>query len=243
MGNENLMLQHESKHYIFNFYAGSKAAEDILLIAEHQQACYTHICKVLGVEPKFKIKYFLCNSPEEVGKIYGDNEPCNAFTSPPDSIYAVYNDDIQCIGFHEDAHIISYTINRPESAAIREGLAMYFDRVWWGISNEDWTLYYLKTNKYISICNLLDNKYFFSEDCSLTYPIMGAFTNYLIVHYGIKKYLVFYRYKDNIFDGFEKVYKLSVNELEMKFKKEIAKLELTNDTESKIKQLLMKNKT
>ena len=45
------------------------------------------------------------------------------------------------------------------------------------------------------------------------------------------------------FDGFEKVYKLSVNELEMKFKKEIAKLELTNDTESKIKQLLMKNKT
>jgi hypothetical protein len=63
------------------------------------------------------------------------------------------------------------------------------------------------------------------------------------VHYGIKKYLVFYRYKDNIFDGFEKVYKLSVNELEMKFKKEIAKLELTNDTESKIKQLLMKNKT
>ncbi|MGB4310986.1 MAG: hypothetical protein WBJ28_04150, partial [Bacilli bacterium] len=120
---------------------------------------------------------------------------------------------------------------------------MYFDRVWWGISNEDWTLYYLKTNKYISICNLLDNKYFFSEDCSLTYPIMGAFTNYLIVHYGIKKYLVFYRYKDNIFDGFEKVYKLSVNELEMKFKKEIAKLELTNDTESKIKQLLMKNKT
>lgn len=62
------------------------------------------------------------------------------------------------------------------------------------------------------------------------------------MHYGIKKYLVFYRYKDNIFDGFEKVYKLSVNELEMILKK-IAKLELTNDTESKIKQLLMKNKT
>ena len=39
--------------------------------------------------------------------------------------------------------IISYTVNRPDSPAIREGLAMYFDRKWWGIQNLDWTGYFL----------------------------------------------------------------------------------------------------
>jgi len=31
----------------------------------------------------------------------------------PNEIYAVYNDKVKCIGFHEDAHIISYNIAVP----------------------------------------------------------------------------------------------------------------------------------
>ena len=102
---------------------------------------------MLNTRPVFKIEYFLCETPEDVGRIYGDNEPCNGFAAPPNKIYAVYNEKIQCIGFHEDAHIISYTINRPDCPAIREELAMYFDRKWWGIQNLDWVGFFLKEKR------------------------------------------------------------------------------------------------
>lgn len=190
------MKQFESEHYLFNFSKDTKAEADIAEIAAYQEACFRYICGVLKTTPPFKIEYILCDSPEEVGRFYGDNDPCNGFAAPPDKIYAVYNQQIQCIGFHEDAHIISYTINRPDSPAIREGLAMYFDRKWWGIQNWDWTGYYIQKNLYLPVDALLDREAFFDADCSITYPIMGAFTDYLIATYGIEAYLTFYRQPD-----------------------------------------------
>ena len=122
------MKEFESPHYLFHYEVGTAAEWDIEEIADKQERCFAHICSILCINPNIKIEYFLCNSPEDVGRIYGDNEPCNGFTIMPNQIYAVYNDKEKCVGFHEDAHIISYTINRPECPAIREGLAMFFDR-------------------------------------------------------------------------------------------------------------------
>ena len=112
------MKQYESEHYIFNYGEDTKAERDIAEIAAYQEACFHYICSFLGVKPDFKIEYFLCDSPEEVGRIYGDNDPCNGFAAPPDKIYAVYNEQVQCIGFHEDAHIISFLVKRPKCPAI-----------------------------------------------------------------------------------------------------------------------------
>ena len=199
------MKQFESEHYIFRYNPNSKAETDIVEIAACQEACFRYICGVLKVKPEFKIKYILCETPEEVGRVYGDDEPCNGFTSLPDTIYAVYNDTIQCIGFHEDAHVISYTINRPDSPAIREGLAMYFDRKWWGIQNMDWVSYFIRKNLYLPVDALLDKDTFFDADCSITYPIMGAFTDYLISTYGIEAYMTFYR-RDNMVRAMEDIF-------------------------------------
>ena len=190
------MPRFESENYIFHYGVNTKAEQDIAEIADYQESCFRYICSVLGVKPDFKIVYFLCDSPEEVGRIYGDDDPCNGFAAPPDKIYAVYNEQVQCVGFHEDAHIISFTVNRPPCPAITEGLAMYFDRKWWGIQNMDWTGYYLKTGRYIGIHKLLNREVFFSEDCSITYPIMGAFTDWLIATYGIERYMQMYKRND-----------------------------------------------
>lgn len=187
------MKQFESEHYIFHYSADTRAEQDIVKIASYQESCFQYICSVLGVIPAFKIEYYLCDSPEEVGRIYGDNDPCNGFAAPPNKIYAVYNEQVKCVGFHEDAHIISFTINRPACPAITEGLAMYFDRKWWGIQNLDWTGHYLKTDRYISVEKMLNREGFFSEDCSITYPIMGAFTDWLIATYGIERYMQMYK--------------------------------------------------
>ena len=210
------MKQYESEHYIFNYGEDTKAERDIAEIAAYQEACLRYICGVLGVKPDFKIEYFLCDSPEEVGHIYGDDDPCNGFSAPPDKIYAVYNEQVQCIGFHEDTHIISFLVNRPKCPAITEGLAMYFDRKWWGIQNLDWTGHYLNTGRYVTIDKMLDRECFFEHDCSITYPIMGAFTDWLISTFGAESYMQMYK-QQNMAEAMKQVYNKTPAEMNQDF--------------------------
>ena len=231
------MKQFESEHYLFSFHENSRAEADIEHIASYQEACFQYICGVLKVNPDFKIHYVLCDSPEEVGRFYGDNEPCNGFASLPSTIYAVYNDAVQCIGFHEDAHILSYTINRPNSPAIREGIAMYFDRKWWGIQNMDWTGYFLKKGLYIPMDKLLEKETFFSADCSITYPIVGAFTDYLVTTYGIESYLAFYHHQD-MAAAMEEVFRKTPAELNRDFAAYVQLFAIDPALESRMDALL-----
>ena len=231
------MKQMETEHYIFHYGENTKAEADIAQIAACQEACYQYICNVLHVAPAFKIQYFLCDSPEEVGRIYGDDEPCNGFASPPDKVYAVYNEKVKCIGFHEDVHLISYGINRPDCPAIREGLAMYFDRQWWGIHNLEWVNYYLKTGQYVSVDQLLEKDFFFNVDCSVSYPIMGAFTEYLITTYGQAAYTDLYS-RANPAEAMTEVYHKSPAELDREFAAYIRLFCLDTVLEERIGQML-----
>ena len=231
------MEQYETRHYIFNYNKNSKAGKDVIAIAKYQESCLKYICSVLRIYPDFKIEYYLCDTPEEVGHIYGDDEPCNGFTDLPNKIYAVYNDEVQCIGFHEDAHVISYLINRPNSCAIREGLAMYFDRKWWGIQNLDWTVYFIKTNKYIQINQLLNDDIFFNHDCSITYPIMGAFTDWLISTYGIEKYLEFYKQED-IINALKEIYNKTPLDMNQSFVDYVNLFKIDEKIEQRMEALL-----
>lgn len=232
------MKQYESEHYLFHYEENTKAEADILEIADCQERCFRHICRVLKTVPDFKIEYFLCDSPEAVGRVYGDDEPCNGFAVMPNKIYAVYNETVQCIGFHEDAHIISYsyTIKRPSRPAVREGLAMYFDRKWWGIHNADWTAWFLKKGVYLPVDRLLDREFFFDADCSITYPIMGAFTDYLINTYGMDTYLAFYRRQDVA--AMEEVYRKSPAELNREFVEYLSLFRVDEAVERRMEALL-----
>ena len=231
------MKQYESEHYIFNYGEATKAEQDIAEIAAYQEACFRYICSVLGVKPDFKIEYFLCDSPEEVGRIYGDNDPCNGFAAPPDKIYAVYNEQVQCIGFHEDAHIISFLVNRPKCPAITEGLAMYFDRKWWGIQNLDWTGHYLNTGRYIPVDKMLDRECFFAHDCTITYPIMGAFTDWLIVTYGAESYMQMYK-QQNMAEAMMRVYQKTPEELNKAFTDYVRLFRIDDVLEQRMESLM-----
>ena len=228
-----------SEHYIFHYHSDSKAEIDLDKIINVQEGCFKYITNVLGVEFQDKIEYYLCNSREEVGELYGDNEPCSGFAVEPNKVYAVYNDDCQCIGFHEDAHLISYQINTPKTVAIREGLAMFFDKKWWGISNIEWVQYYLKSNQYQSVVKLLEDSYFYQVDCTISYPIMGFFTEYLILTYGISKYIKLYSYKEEDFIGyFQYCYEKSIYEIEEEFISYIQLFNIDNIVEQRIENLI-----
>lgn len=205
------MNKFESKNYIFNYTDNPIVKNDINKIVSTQEICFQHICNVLEVKMNSKINYYLCNSPKEVGEIYGDNEPCNGFACKMDKIYAVYNEHLKCIGFHEDAHIISYnTLGIPPQTFIREALAMYFDKAYWGISNYHWVSYFIKNNFYINIEKLIDNNIFYKNNHVITYTTGGAFLDYLISLFGINKFKNFYTNlnEENFESSFLSVYNI-----------------------------------
>ena len=192
-----MFQEYTTKHYNFHYHTNTLAEKEMEKIADHQETGFSYICDCLNVNFKEKIEYWLCRDAGEVGAIleekFGDNSPCNGCCISETEILAVYNEKVKCIGLHEDAHLVSYKISIPESVFLREGLAMYFDRVWWGIDNQAWAVYYLKNQMCPSICTLLDNDSFYEQKDHITYPIAGAFTLYLVTRYGKEKYLDFYK--------------------------------------------------
>ena len=233
------MTSYTTDHYVFTYKEGSFAAKDIRKVAKIQEKCFTKICNTLKVDFTEKINYFLLDSAEEVGKLYGINEPINGFAVwGANKIYAVYNDKIKCIGPHEDAHLISFVINTPKSNFIVEGLAMYFDEKWWGLDNDVWTSYYKANKKDLSISNLLNNEEFDSLNCEITYPIAGSFVKYLISNFGVDKFIQLYQITEvpNSND-FKRIFHYTIQQLESLFYQEISKV---NYDLQEIKSLLEK---
>ena len=193
----NITLTYVSEHYVFHFLPGSAAERDIATIAKNQEACFSEICATLQVEYPGTIHYYFTNSPLEIGRVFWEEgTPCNGVAlCGRGKIYAVYTDTVQCIGSHEDAHLISFLINYPESDFWVEGLAMSFDGLWWGVPNEVWAAYYREKHSSLSVKELLDNDSFAKWGCVVAYPIAGAFTKYLIQTYGVDRYLELYRHK------------------------------------------------
>ena len=212
------LIKYSSEHYNFHFVKDSLAEIDINKIACIQEKCYKEISSFLNVFPTFKIDYFLLDTPELVGEIYGDNDPCNGFANPPNEIYAVYNEKVKCIGYHEDAHIISYILNKPQSVFLREGLAMYFDKVWWNKSNDEWVRLLIKSDRYLSIRDLIQNDYFLNHTDEITYPIAGAFVKYLINRHGRELFVSVYAFKGyDLLGEIESKYATKIEDIENDF--------------------------
>ena len=225
-------------HYIFHYHKNSVAEKEIAAIANTQEACFVQITKQLDVSFPMEIEYFLCNSADEVGMYLEEKTPCNGFADWPNKIYAVYSDKVKCIGAHEDAHIISFQINCPNSAFLREGLAMYFDKVWWSISNEKWSKYYLELNMVPEISDLLEDEYFFTLECEQSYPIAGCFVSWMIDRYSKDMFLEIYREAGDYAKKLEEKLQKSSQEMNRMFQEYIRKVVLDEESRVKMSNLL-----
>jgi len=214
----------KSEHYVFHVCSGSYALEHIQDIISLQESGYDIITETLGVVLPYPIHYHLFDTAEDVGKACND-EPCNGIALYRNEsedqlphIYAVYNERVQCIGPHEDAHIVSFEYAYPKSVFLREGLAMFFDRQWRGIENTTWALFDLENNSLPSLVKVLTDDMFHALDCSLTYPMAGAFAQFLVNVCGKEKWLDFYkRCEGNIEEACVSVFGMDVQKLEQQF--------------------------
>lgn len=182
----------QTEHYDFHFKPDSYAGQHIGKIAEYQEKCYRRIEETLQIPFRRRIRYFLTDSPDEVGRImeelFGEYEPGNGDAIAPNNVIAVYSEEINCIGIHEDAHLFSYAYCDPTCALLSEGIAQFLDE-WWGKPNTEWVKMFVADGRYRSVCELADDETFWNVSSEITYPIAGAFTAFLVERIGVAAYL------------------------------------------------------
>ncbi|MBE5782252.1 MAG: hypothetical protein E7329_02930 [Clostridiales bacterium] len=188
-------INERSEHYSLFYHPNSIAEMNLSQIIAWQEKCYQRLSNELGLILNRPIRMYLCNSPDEIAQITGC-PPCNGMTFDYDLIYAVYNETTRCLGPHEDAHIFSYQIAIPNSFFLREGFAMYFDKSYHGRDNTEIAKDWFKSNKSFSITSLIDNRIFWQLPEEISYPLAGAFAQWIIQHYGMPVYLEIYRNED-----------------------------------------------
>lgn len=209
-----------TEHYVFHYQKGSLAEEEIQTISEIQEKSFSKICHTLHVAYPERINYYLTDSPKAIGHVIWNEElPCNGVAlCGKNKIYAVYTENIKCIGSHEDTHLISFLLNYPESDFVVEGLAMSIDGLWWGLPNETWVSYYKSKQPDLSVKNLFDNGTFAKAGDVVTYPVAGAFSKFLIDTFGIANYLDFYKYDGCEYDeAIRSIFGISMLEVEALF--------------------------
>jgi len=213
---------YETEHYMFRCKPGSYAWKNVRAAAAGQEICFRKIMERLAIPFRDTIRYFLTDTPEENGRImeelFGEYAPGNGFAIGPNNVFAVYNEQIQCVGAHEDTHLISYAYCDPSCAFLSEGLAMYLDEEWWGEPNAEWVKRFLNDGSYRSVFALADDETFWNVPCEISYPIAGAFTAYLTERLGAEAFLErIYKPKGSLADKTEQVFRKASAEIEEDF--------------------------
>ena len=208
----------QTAHYAFRAQPDSLAARDIERIAVYQEKWFERITQVLGVMPQKPIQYYLTPSALDAGLIYGDGEPCNGFAWGQDRVVATYNEQVCCLGPHEDTHLIALLIARPDSVFLREGLAMYMDGHWWGKDNAWWVKQFMVDGSYVPLEGLLSDGDFFSHSDAVTYPISGAFTRFMMESLGKENFIKrVYSTKKPVQSALEEAFGKALTEIEADF--------------------------
>lgn len=188
--NKNIWQKKDSPHYNFHYFPNSAAEKNINSIIKFQEDNYTKILDFLGIENNKKINYFLYPDNKTKGDMMGDDGNGNANWDKFE-VHAVYNDKIQCIGSHEDTHLLSLPIGISVKL-FREGLAEYMSKTWHGESHDYWAHKFKTKNRLPDFSLVIDNDVWDKYDDMIAYPCAGSFISFLIKSLGKEKYLLVY---------------------------------------------------
>jgi hypothetical protein len=224
----------KSPHYIFYYFENSLAEKRIDEIIKIQEQSYEKISKKLEAKNRRVIEYFFYPSKRIKKKLMGDEGNGNAIWSEIKKekkiwkpkkfeVHALYNKKTQCVGAHEDTHLLSSYLG-VAIFLFCEGLSEFMSEKWQGKDLDFWAKKYLDENKLYSIKFLVDNKNWDNVDDLIVYPQAGSFVRFLIESYGIKKFKDVYQrlsrlnsYEDNL-DIIRKRYFKELDKLEKEWK-------------------------
>ena len=95
-------------------------------------------------------------------------------------------------------------------------------------------MYYREENRLPPFNCLLENERFFALDCGLSYPIVGAFTEYLLLTYGTERYRLFWQKENGGEEGFREAYGKTTGELSREFEQYLTLFSLDGGVRERI---------
>lgn len=238
----------KSPRYVFYYFKNSLAEKHIDEIIKIQEQGYKKILKKLEAKNRKVIEYYFYPSRKIKKKLMGDEGNGNAiwleikkekkiWKPKKFEIHALYNKKTQCVGEHEDTHLLSSYLGMA-IFLFCEGLSEFMSEKWRGRDIDFWAKKYLNKNKLYSLKFLADNKNWDNVDNLIAYSQAGSFVRFLIENYGIEKFKDVYQrlsrlnsYEDNL-DIIKKVYSKKIDGLEKEWKVKINNLKLKNTTKS-----------
>jgi hypothetical protein len=183
--------QLKTKHYIFNYFSDSIAEKELKKIVNRQEKEYKSILAYLGLNNRKKIKYFLYPGNTTKAKNVGDDGNANTIRNKFE-IHAVYNNEVKCIGAHEDTHLLSLPLGLSVKL-FREGLAEFMSKTWHGQPHNFWVRKYLIENKIPDLSVIIDDGEWDKINDLVSYPCAGSFVKFLIRKFGKEKFFELYK--------------------------------------------------
>lgn len=129
-------IKKESPQYDFFVFENSIALKEIDKIIQIQEGAYKRILDFLNTKNNRKIKYFLYPSNKIKAEMTNNDGNGHALRDKFE-VHAVYNDEIKCVGPHEDTHLLASFLGLPPQL-FREGLAEYLSGTWNGQNHDKW---------------------------------------------------------------------------------------------------------
>jgi hypothetical protein len=179
---------HISEPNLFNKYSQNRLdsfVDDLLLKLIFNESEKTKL-------QKEKIHYYLCKDEDEI-ELLTNYKARGLYYIPYDYIISTFN-----CHYHELVHLlVNYKLkklNLYTLPLLQEGLAVANGGRGGKEPNVILSMgLFLAQSNFIDYKSLLSKSQFYQMDPSMTYPIAGLYTKFLIQSLGIKKYLEFYK--------------------------------------------------
>ena len=193
-----------SDEKLFNSYCIDKLDEFV----ERTASLLKYNVSELQLLKEQKILYFFCSNQDEIVSITGSVSK-GRYLSELDAVVTTYS-----CHFHEAAHLLlNYKIKENSLYPIpflQEGFAVAIG----GRGGQNNNVlndvgYFIARYNYANYKPLFDYNYFMKEDPSISYPLAGIFSKFLLTSLSVEDYLAFYKLTtvdttQKIFDEFKK---------------------------------------
>ncbi|MFQ5865368.1 MAG: hypothetical protein ACE5IW_09095 [bacterium] len=188
----------ETEHYVFIYHGSSVPKQEIGELAHEQERRINKLVKLLHLSsshltPFPKIEYHLYEHLEDKGLMTG-NTDLSHFNAKRWQVHALFSSELKGHDFYSDARLIfSKLLGTPKSAALQEGLGIYFSKGWGKRGFRYWAKYFYNTGNANSLEALLDSKIYGKESYLFMRPLAGSFVEFLIVKVGWEKFVELYK--------------------------------------------------
>lgn len=187
LSNTSCNWQHDSTaHFDYYYELNSPSAVYVDTAKIYFEKMFSELLSFLGVNNYgSKLNLFMVGSRKRMKEILSWQETNGIAKTEDNTVYSVFNKDINTFGKHEFCHVICFNSfgGRCKEIWINEGLAVASDDRWWGFDLYSLSNYLITKKKLIPIRDLMDD--FHSYNSLISYPECGSFVKYIKEKYGL----------------------------------------------------------